>query len=439
MSIKSGLKIVKKANPKIENIKEEKVEKKPKTKSVITILGIQGGFVDKIKGVVFSNFEHKADYIFENETKEYFNTLPQLIEKYSSYEIIPIFTEDAKLFNQEVLEKGYSDLKVNFNNRYFIKDDKNFEDIFKIINEAISSYDEVIVDVSHGFRHLPILMIVDLIIQNFQNTEKISKILFAKEIKKHEPNSKGLYEIIDLKEYLDLANISFILTTFEKNYTVASHIKSVKYEKLLKELNDFSNDLMALNIGNLFKTSDDLIKELDKIENISIETQAKNLRKVIENLINYDKNKMYEFYYNLSKDLFEKNYILLSLSLLYESTVLYIIYDIQTKNMDIYKKLEEHFKKIKKDSYIYHLGNLLKNLYKDYEDNKQVNRNIINQNEYKLLQNTHKNLNIKTLLQEINNKRNDLAHANSTKSFQDINKEVKNLIFKYEIQIINKK
>ena len=433
--MQKGLKIFKKANPKIE----EKVEEKPKTKSVITILGIQGGLVDKNKEVRFSNFEHKADYIFENETKEYFNTLPLLIEKYSSYEIIPIFTEDAKLFNQEVLKKGYSDLKVNLNDRYFIKDDKNFEDIFKIINEAISYYDEVIVDVSHGFRHLPILMIVDLIIQNFQNTEKISKILFAKEIKKHDKEEKGLYEIIDLKEYLDLANISFILTTFEKNYTVASHIKSVKYEKLLKELNDFSNDLMALNIRNLFKTSDDLIKELDKIEDISIETQAKNLRKVIENLINYDKNKMYEFYYTLSKDLFEKKYILLSLSLLYESTVLYIIYVIQTKNSNIYKNLEEYFKKTKKDSYIYHLGNLLKNLDYNYEKNKQIDESIIDENNYKLLQSTYKSLNIKTLLQEINNKRNDLAHANSTKSFQDINKEVKNLIFKYETQIINKK
>ncbi|GAB1464836.1 hypothetical protein MASR2M54_03360 [Aliarcobacter cryaerophilus] len=91
-------------------------------------------------------------------------------------------------------------------------------------------------------------MIVDLIIQNFQDTQKLKKILFAKEIQAFKE-----YEIIDLKEYLELANISFVLTTFEKNYTVASHIKSVKYSKLLKELNDFSNDLMALNIGNLLK------------------------------------------------------------------------------------------------------------------------------------------------------------------------------------------
>ncbi|OCL82271.1 MULTISPECIES: TM1812 family CRISPR-associated protein [Arcobacteraceae] len=413
-----GLKIVKKLNS------QNKIEK---TKAVITILGLIGG----------DDRHEKANYYYEDRKeliKEDFSTFPLLIKEYSkNFDIVPIFTKEAKEENIKVLKKEALSFN-NFKESCFIEDDKNFEDVFKIINESISFYDEVIVDVSHGFRHLPILMIVDLIIQNFQDTSKISKILFAKEIKKFKE-----YEIIDLKKYLDLANISFVLTTFEKNYTVASHIKSKDYEKLLKELNDFSNDLMALNVGNLFKTSKKLIDELDKIEDISIKTQSKKLKKVIERLMKFDENKMYEFYYNLSKDLFEKNYILLSLSLLYESTVLYIIYDIQTKNRDIYKKLEEDFKKTKKDSYIYHLGNLLKNLYKNYEDNKQVNRYIINQNEYKLLQNTHKNLNIKTLLQEINNKRNDLAHANSVKSFQDINKEVKNLIFKYETQVINKR
>lgn len=72
------------------------------------------------------------------------------------------------------------------------------------MNETINQYDEVIVDVSHGFRHLPILMVVDLIIQNFQDTSKIKQILFAKEIDKHEKDKKGVYEIIDLKEYLTL-------------------------------------------------------------------------------------------------------------------------------------------------------------------------------------------------------------------------------------------
>ncbi|WP_181403763.1 CRISPR-associated DxTHG motif protein [Aliarcobacter cryaerophilus] len=444
--MQKGLKIVKKANPKIE----EKVEEKPKTKSVITILGIQGGLVDKNKEVRFSNFEHKADYIFENETKEYFNTLPLLIEKYSSYEIIPIFTEDAKLFNQEVLEKGYSDLKVNLNDRYFIKDDKNFEDIFKIINEAISYYDEVIVDVSHGFRHLPILMIVDLIIQNFQNTEKISKILFAKEIKKHEPNSKGLYEIIDLKEYLDLANISFILTTFAQNYTVASHIKSDKYKNLIEKLNSFSNDLMALNQNNLFKkTSKDLIIELDKIDNISIKKQAQKLKEDIDKLTSYEGKKRYLTYYNLAKDLFDKKYMLLSLSLLYESMRLYAKTDIKKRNKEIIEKIEKTY-----NNDLYAIGDYiikLKNVRSTFSEKvKHKGREIavlINEDEFNKIKNSFPKSLIEkefqnfpfSLIDKVADTRNNLAHANSdNRTFKDIEKDIEVLFDMYNKKCIKK-
>ena len=42
-------------------------------------------------------------------------------------------------------------------------------------------------------------------------------------------------------------------------------------------------------------------------------------------------------------------------------------------------------------------------------------------------------------IKNINDKRNNLAHANSIKSFKDISNEVSGLIFQYESQIINKK
>lgn len=427
-----------------------KIVKKAKTKSVITILGIQGGFVDKNKEVRFSNFEHKADYIFENETKEYFNTLPLLIEKYTSHKIIPIFTEDAKLFNQEVLKKGYSDLKVNFNDRYFIKDDKNFEDIFKIINEAISYYDEVIVDVSHGFRHLPILMIVDLIIQNFQNTEKISKILFAKEIKKHDKEEKGLYEIIDLKEYLDLANISFVLTTFEKNYTVASHIESDKYKNLIEKLNSFSNDLMALNQNNLFKkTSKDLITELDKIENISIKKQAYDLKQAIKKLTNYEGKKRYETYYNLAKDLYDKKYMLLSLSLLYESMRLYAKSEIKKSHKGIVEKVEKML-----NGDLYAIGDYiikLKNKNTKWTSTakykgKDINT-LIDEKEFQLLKDSFPKKLVEkefndfpfSLIDKVADTRNNLAHANSdNRTFKDIQKDIGVLFDKYYNKCIKK-
>ena len=233
--------------------------------------------------------------------------------------------------------------------------------------------------------------------------------------------------------------ISFVLTTFEKNYTVASHIKSQKYKKLLQKLNDFSNDLMALNIGNLKKTAKELFDELEKIEDISILEQARKLKQTINQLINFSNNDLYFYYYELSKTLFEKNYILLSLTLLYESTVLYIIYSIEKKNNDLYKHLEEYFKNKFNEKYIYQLGDLLKNLHRDFKDNNKINRNLLDEKEYLLLQNSYRSLNIQILSKNINDKRNNLAHANSIKSFKDISNEVSGLIFQYESQIINKK
>lgn len=393
-------------------------------KAVITILGLIGE----------KDSHLKATYYFEDEKedkKEYFNIFPLLIERYSKdYVIVPLYTQDAKKANKKVLQKSGIKVDINFDEKYFIEDVKDFEKIFNIINSAIDEFDELIIDVSHGFRHLPILMIVDLIIQNFQNTQKIQKILFAKEMVQFKE-----YEIIDLKEYLDLANISFILTTFEKNYTVASHIKSTKYEKLLKELNDFSNDLMALNIGNLSKTSQELICELDKIENISIKNQAQNLKKVIKDLCDFEGKKRYLTYYELSKNLFEKNYMLLSLALLYESIRMYIKTHIKKQHKNLVEDIEKHFK-----GDLYKIGDFFKNLkWKTYEQLQKDKRkpNISDMN-YKKLQKAFPLGNFKNLYDAIDDKRNNLAHANTKGSFLDIKKDISLLLFKYESLVIKK-
>ena len=394
-----------------------------KNKAIITILG-KAGELDT---------HTKAKYYFEwkkEVQKEYFNTFPLLIENFSkSYEIVPIYTKDAQNANIKVLKK--ENLEFNsFNSNCLIHDDKDFKNIFKIINETIASYQEVIVDVSHGFRHLPILMIVDLIIQNFQDTQKIKKILFAKEIQAFKE-----YEIIDLKEYLELANISFVLTTFEKNYTVASHIKSVKYSKLLKELNDFSNDLMALNIGNLLKTSKELIEELDKIDDISIKTQAETLKLVIQQLTDFKNKKRYLVYYQLSKNLFEKEYMLLSLALLYESIRMYIKSYIKNKYIDLVEDIE-----LQLNYDLYKIGSFFKNLswrnYSQFQNQNKTNLNIIESDYIKLANSYPKHLN--QLYSDIDKKRNNLAHANSNGKFEDIKKSIKELIINYEKLAINR-
>jgi len=222
------LTIVKKANPP----QSEEINNKT---AVITILGIQGQ-KENIKT------EGCARYYFAGESadksQEFFNTLPLLADKFGAENIVPIYTTDARGFNEAVMAH-YADFQINFNDDYKIVDEKNFEALFEIFERAIddlvkSGVGRIVFDVTHGFRHLPLLALVDLLIQNFSNVSQIDQILFAKEIEKFK-----LYEIIDLRQYLDIANIAFVIAAFSQNYTLAQHIKTKKFEPLVNALNEF--------------------------------------------------------------------------------------------------------------------------------------------------------------------------------------------------------
>lgn len=415
-----------------------KIKKKAnigKKLAVFTILGMVGERDDA----------KKASYYFEKQEskkEDYFNTLPLLIKNFQdkNYKIIPIYTVESKKANEKVLEKsGYS---IDFDESYLIQDEKNFNEIFSLLDSSFEEYDEIIVDVSHGFRHLPILMIVDLIIKNFQDVKKIKKILFAKEIKQY-----CEYEIIDLKEYLDIANISFILTNFNKNFTVANHISSKKYQSLVDALNEFSNDIMALSLNNLYeKSSNKLLIELEKIDNIGIYKQSQDLKNYLENIIVYNGKKRYQTYLDLSKTLFEKNYMLLSLSLLYESIRLYIKTKIKSQQIEIVKKIENYY-----DNDLYKIGDFFIKFKNDKFSFDNFNKECKNATPITRIEfNTFKALFPQKLIEEkkfnvSNNKqniidaiaytRNNLAHGNVKGNFKNIQKDIKELISEYEKSI----
>lgn len=420
-----------------------------KEKAVITILGTSG------------NPNAPAQYIFfDEQAYTYANTLPMLLEIYGKdCDIIAFYTKDAKTHNSEILnfykEKNQKFANLNIDNffkeQFFIKNEKDFTQIFAQIDQAISDskYNQIIIDVSHGFRHLPILMTIDMIIQNFSDLDKIEKIIFAKEIQKQKK-----YEIIDLKEYLDLANIAFILTAFNKNYTVANHIKSTKYPHLIDALQDFSDDIMALNISHLFQTSaQNLITQLNSINDISIQTPANNLKKTIQSLLSLTNFKPYEQYYALSTMLLKKNYILLSLALIFESLRLYVAYNFQTIDKKLYDVVCHNEK-----GNIYDICNffikLLNLEYKElaliYKDPKNFNTKQkkklkeslqkgkktypLTENELIKLQNAFKNKDdFAALNKKIKEKRNTLAHIDSNgTNFQKIKDSITNLITEYE-------
>lgn len=429
-------------------MKKSNGEKMPK-KALITILGTSGDLT-----------KNKADYKINGKNTKFYNTLALLIQEYSpEYEIIVFYTDTAKKKNAEILnhhkqnDPQFSSFDIDglFKKGVYIKDENDFSQIFSQINQTITNkdYNKIIIDITHGFRHLPVLATIDMVIQNFSNPNKIEKILFAKEVEK-----LTQYEIIDLKEYLDLANISFIMTSFNDNYTITNHINAgKKYESLLRALRTFSNNIMALNINSLLPDStQNLINELQKltdINDIAIKSQADKLQVYLKELLNvYENKEMFETYYFLAKDLIGKNYMLLGLILLYEGVRDYVVYKMFEAKNDLMSKVEEYYeldynnRKRPYDEYAireFCMGLRFKE-NKEYKNILNKNQNFL-KNQYQELSTAFykiENINqIKKFFQNIDRVRNSLSHANSDESIINSQDKIKGFLNDFKTLILN--
>lgn len=430
-------------------MKKSNGEKMPK-KALITILGTSGDLT-----------KNKADYKINGKNTKFYNTLALLIQEYSpEYEIIVFYTDTAKKKNAEILnhhkqnDPQFSSFDIDglFKKGVYIKDENDFSQIFSQINQTISNeaYNKIIIDITHGFRHLPVLATIDMVIQNFSNPNKIEKILFAKEVEK-----LTQYEIIDLKEYLDLANISFIMTSFNDNYTITNHINAgKKYESLLRALKTFSNNIMALNINSLLPDStQNLINELQKltdINDIAIKSQADKLQAYLKKLLNVYKNKeMFETYYFLAKDLIGKNYMLLGLILLYEGVRDYVVYKMFEAKNDLMSKVEEYYeldyydRNRPYDEYAireFCMGLRFKEKNKEYKNILHKNQNFL-KNQYKELYTAFYEIEkIKKIIEffkKIDEIRNSLSHANSDESIINSQDKIKGFLNDFKQLILN--
>jgi len=427
-------------------------------KALITILGTIGGRFDQDKKeYVFVRDTNKSYYssdLLNLKDKKYTNMLPLLIDVYSEeYEIIPIYTKDAAKIQKLVLSEleNKKEFLNIFDNGVFIKNENDFNEVFEAIDKKLDEYEEVIVDVTHGFRHLPILMIIDLIIQNIKQENKITSILFAKEIVKpiKENNFIGKYEIIDLKEYLDLANITYALSTFTKNYTISSTIKTSKkeYNDFLDELNKFSYHILANSLKalkfisiNLYKRIDDIMQnqyiEKDKVAFKTVEKYLLELKehmKYIGKISNVKED--YKRLYYFAENMNEKGYLLNAITLLSEAMGMYCAY-VLSQDEEIKNYIEEY--KGSKKYRAYNLSNNSKNVlrYKQkyrelylFNKDKQKRIRITSKIKSSIFPNENR---IKDLVEKIDNLRNNLAHGNSSEAIADVEQKIKNYLEEFK-------
>ncbi len=414
---------------------------KKSKKAVVTVLGLAGAVV--IDGNV-QRFKSKTVYKIHNSDKKYLNDLPLLIDLYSKeYEIIPIYTKLSKKVQKEILkEEGKEEWGDKIFSHPLAKEieDENESDSYHLIlseiNDILSHFsdkDRVIVDITHGLRHLPILMIINSIMHNIKHPNKIERILFAKEIEREK-----VYEVIDLKEYLDLSNLSFVVSNFADNYTISKHIsvKDEKYKSLIESMNDFSSDVMALSLESLLNVSSKkLLEAIDELEDDPFFRDLKFLKNHIEKVFSKKRHR-YETYFFLAKDLFEKGYLVHTVSLLFEGIGFYAKSSFESYDKSLKKYIEfleseiKSDKKYKKMKDYYELSNACRR-YVQFSPYRNSDRFF---EKYKdlIYKNIPFNKHFVNFVWSLNRLRNNLLHSNSGEAVFEINDRVEKLLDQYE-------
>ena len=286
---------------------------------VVTILGRIAK--NEKFGIPIYKYDEKLAEQYSLKRERYINMLPLLIDNFGAQNVVPIFTKLAKKAQTKVLmEEFQAEYNEIFDDRNFIDDEKDFYKILRIINDATSGNEEYIIDLSHGFRHIPILATISLISQSLNNTNKIKHIFFAKEKVPYKN-----YEIIDLKEYLELANMSYVLESFNHNYTVAlvSKFKNKNFRDLASQLSTISNHILSNSLKALNNDISKILNNIDFIlKNEQIETFKSSLEDIRQHIMELQRigvEKDSTKFYKMSRILTPKGYLLNAITLLFEA------------------------------------------------------------------------------------------------------------------------
>lgn len=383
---------------------------------------------------------------FTLKKENYTNMLPLLVDNFANeYSIVSIYTQEAKEVQKRVL--AFENLEFNIEkDGIFIADTKqntleaSYPYFLEKYNEAIERYDEVIIDLSHGFRHLPILAIVSIFIQSIKDTSKIKHIFYAKELQ-----SFTSYEVIDLIEYVDLAKLSFVLSAFEANYTIGNNISfhNEHYEELVDNLSIISRHLLSNSLQQLIGKNTLLATTRKQIEQLlehekNFHSFEKSLKQITNHLLfieTLEQKPYYQQLLALAKLMKERDYLLNSITLLNEAVGLFCAEFLKSLDKSVKKHIESFEQrfddKYKLASQSKHIIRLQKNflqpyLFKDITLKALLLEKLRKQDTTQLVK----------LIEDVGALRNNLAHGNSADAVANVKLTLHKHITEFE-KIIN--
>ncbi|BDY11975.1 TM1812 family CRISPR-associated protein [Hydrogenimonas cancrithermarum] len=392
------------------------------------------------------------------EPMSYANMLPLLLERFPKARVIAVGTETSHAAQAHLLVKKYPHLAERRYDKVVLEDAHDYHAIFRKMGDVLEEDEALVVDISHSFRHLPSLMMVDMVIENVKNPGRIRHILFAKEL---EPGKR--YVIVDLREYLTLANVSYALASFTKNYTVAISVRTVEevYQALLNELSVFSEHMLANSFEALLRDGEkysvtrriletlELVKRHERTKDLIhplvpyLEKISAHMKEILSHASDPADERLY-FFANL---MFDKGYLLNALTLLDEAAAAYCVEGFRKKpavkeSLETFERAIEN-RDNEKIYNRYELTSMAKNIvklgrnFKKYYNGKLASdakiaetfidraRSYVNEHYWRMKS-------LRDFLYDCDTTRNNLAHANSDKRLDEVKKDIRDLLTRYE-------
>jgi len=343
----------------------------------------------------------------EKESGDFCNSLDMLLSHYSNEEGYFIGTQVAIDFQKQLLQ-------FDEKRHHFIPvEDDSLDDIFEKILELLKEEQgETILDITHGFRHQPIMAIFASTLSQFLERKDL-KIIYAKEKERFKS-----YQYIYLNEYIEITQISLLLTGFIRTLNFIP-VKNMRF--LNNEIfENFSKSLLSNDINGVEKNYKLLQEELTSLRTNEELKHISNLVEKVENelrpLAMFEPLSSFQKYIFLSKMMVEKNYLVVSLAYIFESLREYCSYRFEDVCVDI------EFKD-------------------DYQRNDNVMKTIGNFRKENMILNRYSGLyhankaefkKVNKLYNKLRKRRNALAHINKNSRFEDIKKDLKEMIVKIE-------
>lgn len=390
---------------------------------IIAILGLAGKNRD---GSLTKSTYSKDSDISELKNGEFINSTHCLMESFGESATYTLMgTSDSIAFQQNIFANLPQCKAIFDKNSPKVLSDNEIQSVFREILSSIkeAKEDNIILDITHGFRHQPIIASFASTLGQI-NTKKSITLLFAKEIEQGKT-----YQYISLEKYSQISLIALSLQTFVQTLSVPNMGLE---EPFIIALSEFSKSLHANDFNHIFanldKTSDELQKAKNNAEFGGLKNILDEVEKILSDFVDIkNTQKDYQKHYKIAKIMHEKGYYLIVATYIYEAIALYIIDDLSGQNLICKRGFSE-----------YELTNAVrfyvwtdikpndtkngKNVFADFTEIQTYRKN--NQTKFESWKN---------LIGQIKTFRNDLAHISKDKKYDTkmiggvLKKELSNL------------